>query len=425
VSAPHARGLRRITVDLTPLLPGGQNGGAGLVAISLVRELARIAPSVEFTLLTSDVTDADLGCLDRPNIRRVCVIRQPDMTQSRVAAHDHLRRMGKAVLDRVLPSAARVRVKNTYWSAIKHRDRSRTARRLRSDLTFCPFTAPYFHDDATPLVAIVYDLQYQAYPEFFEEDQRRYRRQHVLDACKQAARVVCISEHVRQTLLASVAVPPERVVTVHLGLLQESTGLPPQAVEALLARLRVRKGRFLLYPANFWPHKNHRALIAAHHQFRQDHPDSDLMVVCTGAPSEAMRDVAAYAAALSPGSFSFAGYVSDAELVSLLQASAALIYPSLYEGFGMPILEAMAIGKPVLCSNVASLPEVAGDAAVLFDPNRVDEIAAAIDSIEYRPEYVAAIARRGLARAGQFGTAQDMAQRYLALFDEVLAPEVK
>ncbi|HLZ30415.1 MAG TPA: glycosyltransferase family 1 protein [Chloroflexota bacterium] len=412
--------LKRVTIDLTPLMPDGENGGAGLVAVSLARELGALAPSIEFTLLTNDRTHTDLAYLDAPNIRRECVVVPTDRGHANAAARAHLWRLGKAVVDRALPTRARARCKDAIWAIVKHRQRARVARSVPADLTFCPFTAPYFFNAGTPLVSIVYDLQHQAYPEFFQSDQRRYRDQHVADACHRAARVVCISDHVRETLLASFAIPPERVVTIHLGLMQTTHGLAQQEAAALLARLRVRDRRFLIYPANFWPHKNHRALIEAHRQFRQAHLDSDLKVVCTGAPTDAMRELAAHAETNSPGGFVFAGYVTDVELASLVGASAALIYPSLYEGFGMPVLEAMAAGKPVLCSNATSLPEVAGDAAVLFDPNSIEEIAAAISAVEDRQDFLATVSLRGPARARTFGSAADMARRYLALFERLV-----
>src|SRR5206468_4294905 len=105
---------------------------------------------------------------------------------------------------------------------------------------------------------IVHDLQHLTYPEFFSPDQRRYRQQHVVDACHKAARVVCVSDYARNTLLASVRVPPERVTTIHHALLNRVK--PPEAFESerLLKRHGLGSGRFLLYPANFWPHKNHR-----------------------------------------------------------------------------------------------------------------------------------------------------------------------
>jgi glycosyltransferase involved in cell wall biosynthesis len=123
---------------------------------------------------------------------------------------------------------------------------------------------------------------------------------------------------------------------------------------------------------------------------------------------------------LPPATVVFAGYVSTAELSSLMQACAAVVFPSLYEGFGMPVLEAMALGKPVLCSNVTSLPEVARDAAIYFDPTSPAQIARAIADLDDR-DRVADVTLRGRRRAAELGTARTLAARYKTVFEQVLA----
>jgi glycosyltransferase involved in cell wall biosynthesis len=179
----------------------------------------------------------------------------------------------------------------------------------------------------------------------------------------------------------------------------------------------------LLYPANFWPHKNHRLLFEALRQYRQQRPDSDLKLVCTGAPNKAMHELQRSAEdELQTGTVVFPGYLSTGQLQGLLDSCAALIYPSLYEGFGLPLLEAMVRGKPVLCSNVASLPEIAGQAAEYFDPTDPTDIARAIASVMHDDaELVEARLECGRARARTFGNASDMARKYYALLTEVLA----
>jgi glycosyltransferase involved in cell wall biosynthesis len=124
---------------------------------------------------------------------------------------------------------------------------------------------------------------------------------------------------------------------------------------------------------------------------------------------------------LPSGSVVFSGYVRPEELAALLGACTALIFPSLYEGFGMPVLEAMASGKPVLCSRVTSLPEVADDVAIYFDPAEPAQIAAAIDALFQDDARIAGQVARGRARGKSFGDGRAMAERYLAEFDRVLA----
>jgi glycosyltransferase involved in cell wall biosynthesis len=426
---------RRIAVDMTPLAPGGQNGGAGLVAVSLVRHLSRLAPDWEFVLLTAGFSHAELAKLDAPNVKRLCVDGASGSEQSNrnaspagqsggeAAAHltstSRVRLLARRGLQ-VLPAQLRVRAKDAAWRLGTARKHAGIMDAVGADLLFCPFTVPYFWRPDTPLVAIVYDLQHVAHPEFFSKDQRLNRQQHLADACRRAQRIVCISDFVRQTLLAQEAVPPDRVVTIHLGLLHEFEQAPVSP--GLIGNMRVRPGGYLLYPANFWPHKNHRSLFQALRQYRQQRPDADLKLICTGAPNEAMHALQASADdLLQPGTVVFPGYVSTGQLQVLLDACAALICPSLYEGFGLPVLEAMARGKPVLCSNVASLPEIAGEAAIYFDPTDPTDMARAIAAAMDDAGLVAARVECGRTRAGLFGDASQMARKYLALLTEVLA----
>jgi glycosyltransferase involved in cell wall biosynthesis len=299
--------------------------------------------------------------------------------------------------------------------------RAAVARSLGVDLTFCPFTAPDYFERSTPLVSIVYDLQHVHYPEFFGAEQRVYRQLHVLDACRRAEVVVCISDDARRTLLNCVRVRPEKVQTIPLTVLQQMRPPDEQAARAVLERLGLEAKRYLFYPANFWRHKNHHALFEAVRMYRDHHPDSDLKLVCAGAPGKEMDARVETARGLLPAAaVLFPGQVAGETLAALFHCSRGLVFPSLYEGFGMPVLEAMVAGTPVLCANTTSLPEVAGDAALMFDPRDPSAIANALDRLESEPGLAERLIERGYARARVFGTARDMAARYLALFGELV-----
>jgi glycosyltransferase involved in cell wall biosynthesis len=416
--------LRRILVDLTPLLPGGENGGAKPLARSLVSELGMLAPQIEFTLLTSSMSYAELADLERPNVRRENVDVDLEVTEPRGIALAGARVAARGIVNSIVPLPARVRIKDAVWTLVKRWQRTSVTKAARADLVFSPFTAPFFFDPRVPLVSVVHDLQYLEYPDFFEALQHRNRHQHFLDACRLADRLICVSEFGRQTVLANSRLPPERVQTIQSALVHslDADEHASETTHRVLDRLGVRSRRFLLYPANPWPHKNHRVLIEAFAQYRRSFPTSDLALVCTGAPGTAADELSALAqTVLPPGSFAFAGYLPEGKFVAVLQSSRGLIFPSLYEGFGLPVLEAMACGKPVLCSNVTSLPEVAGDAALLFDPRDPSAIASAIDRLESDPALEAEMIQRGRQRAVHFGSARDMAAKYLAAFEDVVA----
>lgn len=386
-----------VLVDMTPLEPGGRNGGAGLVAVSLVRWLGRVCREWRFTLLTAAASHAELAVLDAPNVERRCVIgvRPPQS-------------LARRTLETVLPGDVKALIKRAYWARRTHPRNARLAADAQADLLFCPFTVPYFWRADMPMVSVVYDLQHASYPEFFSSEQRRNRQHQIDTVCARAARIVCISEYVRETVINLHPEIAPRVAAVPLCVLGE----PVTGDAAILDRLRLGRTPFLLYPANFWPHKNHRRLLEAMRLYRQLAPEDDLRIVCTGAPNPLMAELRAHAEATLPGAFVFAGYVREAELVALIDASAGLIFPSLYEGFGMPVLEAMSRSRIVLCSNVTSLPEVAGDAAVYFDPVDVSDIARAIARVRADSADLDALIARGEARARGFGGPRELAERY-------------
>ena len=145
------------------------------------------------------------------------------------------------------------------------------------------------------------------------------------------------------------------------------------------------RGRFLVYPARAWPHKNHARLFEAFAELRRRHPDLELVLT-------------AYEGATPAGARSL-GHVSREELVHLYRTAAGLVFPSLYEGFGQPTLEAMACGCPVASSNAAALPEVCGDAARLFDPTSAEDLVDAVEEILAAPVQWSA---KGIERAALF-----------------------
>ena len=228
-----------------------------------------------------------------------------------------------------------------------------------------------------PAATPVLDLQHEQHPEFFGRAELTYRKLVYGRTIRRSQIVVTISEHAREALLARYGLAQDRVRAIHLGV-DHDVFTPGD---------NVSRGRFLLYPARPWPHKNHARLFEAFARLRRERPELRLVLTGEG-------DFGAL-----PDNVEARGRVSRDELVDLYRRASALVFPSLYEGFGMPVLEAMACGCPVACSNATSLPEVAGEAARLFDPLDVDEIGAAFADVLDEPEPWVA---RGLERAKGF-----------------------
>ena len=258
-------------------------------------------------------------------------------------------------------------------------------RRIRRELNLDELDAIHFpltvmlpRVDHPPAAVSLLDIQHVFFPEFFSRSELAYRRVVYGWSLARARKVIAISGHVKQTLVERMGIEPERIEVIHLGLDHEL--FHPNGSE---------RRPFLLYPANPWPHKNHQRLFDAFLLVRKSRPD--LRLVLTGTGLERLR--------VFPEGVELRGRVSREELAELYRTASALVFPSLYEGFGQPPLEAMASGTPVASSRAGSLPEVCGDAALYFEPTSVDEMTEAILAVLERPDH---LVERGLRRAAEF-----------------------
>jgi len=224
-----------------------------------------------------------------------------------------------------------------------------------------------------PTVVTLHDVQHLDLPHLFGRAERAFRAVAWHRSVRGADRVVVPSAFVRDRAAVRLGLDPAVVRVVHSGV--DHDRFTPAAVP---------REDFLLYPARRWPHKNHERLFEAFAVLRRERPGLRLVLTGGGHTSSV------------PEGVEVRGLVSPDELVDLYRRAAALVFPSLYEGFGQPPLEAMACGCPVACSDAASLPEVVGDAARLFDPHDAAAITAAVREVLDAP---AEWSQRGLARA--------------------------
>ena len=245
------------------------------------------------------------------------------------------------------------------------------------DAVHYPLTVPVPRT-RRPAITTLLDVQHLDLPQMFSRGERLFRRIAYDRAAHRAQRVVVISNWVRERVIERLRLPPDRVRAIHLGVDHER----------FLPDTSVAREPFLLYPARPWPHKNHTRLYQAVSLVRQAHPE--LTLVLTGAGHDS--------ASLPDGVVS-RGDVPLAARVDLYRRAQLVVFPSLYEGFGLPPLEAMACGCPVAASDTGSLPEVCGDAAELFDPTDPAAIAAGISAALARADELSAA---GLRRAAGF-----------------------
>ena len=278
----------RIVVDLTPLLPGGANGGAKPMVLALLRHLPDLAPDWEFIFLTAESSHAELAVFDRENVRRLCIMHNPPQDVASSSPQKiHWRSRIHRLMVRFLPAKAVDIAKRLYYrTSLQKKAPQGLLAGLHADLLFNPFTAPTYFDPKIPAVSIVYDLQFMAYPQFFSSDELFYRHQHFESTVRLSSHIVTISNFVRQTVLENTNLSPHQVTSLPIGLVKPLLAPSEERIQEILSVFGLTKKRFLLYPANFWLHKNHEMLLVAFQRFLKQNPSTNLKLVCTGALEE-------------------------------------------------------------------------------------------------------------------------------------------
>jgi glycosyltransferase involved in cell wall biosynthesis len=269
------------------------------------------------------------------------------------------------------------------------------------DLVHYPVTVPVPRVRGAPRVVSLLDVQHHELPQLFSPLERRLRAWAYDAAARDADLVLTISEHARAGIVDRIGVDPAQVRSIPLGVDHarfSADGPGPGPGLGLPTR-------YLLYPANMWPHKNHTRLLDAFAALE----DLELWLVLTGqtygrehllAGRERVRHL---------------GHVAPDELADLYRGATAVVFPSLFEGFGLPPLEAMACGVPVAASDRGALAEVCGDAALLFDPEDDEAMAGAMRRVTNDATLRARLRERGLEHAAGFtweAAARDHVEAY-------------
>jgi glycosyltransferase involved in cell wall biosynthesis len=289
---------------------------------------------------------------------------------------------------RVRPAASALRIPLGMPLAI---------RSTRADLLHVTYIAP--PRPGCPTVVTVHDLSYLAHPEWLSWRVRFTLDRLVPRSVRAAARVIAISDFTKQDLVQRCGLPPEKIVVVALAAGANFTLLPEAAARPLLAGIREP---FILAVGNLEPRKNLATLIEAFAELVRQHAFAGQLVIA-GKAKYRGEDAAGVVARLGlKGRVVLTGFVDDATLRLLYNRAALFVYPSLYEGFGLPLLEAMACGCPVVASNATAIPQTAGDAAILVDPTSVAALVAAMARVVGDAELARRMSIEGKAQAARF-----------------------
>jgi len=287
------------------------------------------------------------------------------------------------------------------------------------------FHAPhYVLPPLTPCrsVVTIHDCIHLRFPQYLPSTLGyAYARGQMWTATHRAARVITVSEASKRDILHYFHIPESRIEVIY-NAIDDRFWQEPPADEVARVRERYRlTDPFVLYTGNIKPHKNLERLIEAFHLLRQNSPNlSNVQLLIIG---DEISKYATLRRAVHRHKLHkhvrFFGFVPDQTLAALYRLADVFVFPSLYEGFGLPPLEAMASGTPVITSNVSSLPEVVGDAAIMIDPHDPKAIAEAMHRVLTDPGLRADLRARGLARAREFSWERSI-KRVREIYDEVM-----
>jgi len=298
-------------------------------------------------------------------------------------------------------------------------DLAMRCREDRPDLLHVQYTAPLACP--VPVVVSVHDVSFLEHPEYFTRDRAMQLQFTVRRTVYRASRILTGSEFSKSSILKVYGdLDEEKVVVVPNAAAGEFRPVPrDSAVAAVGERFGIRTP-FVLSVGDLQPRKNQIGLIRAFAKLVRAYPQLKQNLVLAGKETWFADQV--HRAARDSGvadRIQFCGFVSDTDLLQLYNACDLFVFPSFYEGFGLPALEAMACGRSVVCSHTSALPEVVDGAAILFDPYALDEIARALADLLLDPELRVRMERLGLQRAAHFSW-QKTAQRTLDVFHDVL-----
>jgi glycosyltransferase involved in cell wall biosynthesis len=288
------------------------------------------------------------------------------------------------------------------WDAHRVWEIDHTAARLGLDYIHYPATTIWPLEIAAPCTLTFWDMQHEYFPQFFSAEERADREKNYRASINKARHVFVPSQYTLDTLQEKYG-----ALNASQSLLPAGPGrLFQPAIDAEIIRVRKKydlPDSFVFYPARFWAHKNHAVLLQAQHLYRERF-NQPLHLVFSGGEAEEFQAAQEHGSTNGTLEHSHVlGLVPETDLPALYSAADAMVFPSLFEGFGIPLVEAMACGCPVAAARTTSIPEVVGDAALLFDPTNPLEICDALRRLAVDADLRASLDSKARLRLKRFG----------------------
>ena len=261
--------------------------------------------------------------------------------------------------------------------------------------TFC---AP--GDHSGKLIVTIHDISFVTLPECHTEANRQHCLNGTLDAVRYADCIISISNHGKQELVKYFHADPDKIVVTHLAAKDIFAPCGMEEQNRVIEKYGISRD-FIFTVGSFEPRKNIGTLVRAYMNLPENVKNQHPLVIA-GGKGWLNSEVDTLIKSQASDRVRRIGYVDEKDLPALYSAAAVFVYPSLYEGFGLPVLEAMSCGVPVITSNTSSMPEISGDAALLFDPTDVRQLTTLLLEVMGNENLRKALSRKGTDRAGQF-----------------------
>jgi glycosyltransferase involved in cell wall biosynthesis len=369
----------RVCIDAR--LRGGRWGGVEQVLIGIAAGLSALSDGDEEFLFLVNLGEEEWL---RPYIEGPCRL----LPTRRGRPQRRARAIGRGLAERAPGIGTRFSVRQSDG----------TVERAAVDLVHFPIQDAFVTD--VPSIYQPHDLLHLHHPEFFSAWERERRERIYRTHCERARMVLAMTSWGKRDLMQHYGLPDEKVRVVPWGsVLWEYPEPSPSDLER---QRRALPERFLLYPAQTWPHKNHEALLEALAVINR-REGLAIPVVCPGNRNRHFERLERRMRELDlEGTMRFPGFLSPGDLRGLYELATALVFPSLFEGWGLPVCEAFSAGLPVASSSATSLPDLVGDAGLLFDPSDPTEIAECVLRLWRDPILRQTLAERGRRRGEQF-----------------------
>lgn len=333
-----------VWVDLMRMQPGGANGGIKPYVYAFLLEMGKLTwPDLQFVVLANTSLASELSFLRSADV----IALKDGSTWTVQSTPSDPQTTTIAQLESAHPPA----------------------------VLYCPFAVSSFARPGLPSVALIVDLLHRDLPSALPIEEVNFREDSIKRVVGSATWLQSISQHGSDRLVHHYGVHPTRCFYTYIPA-HDRLG-PSEA-----SPTKNSADPFFFYPANFWSHKNHEVLLTAYRLYRHTAGDNAWPLVLTGHPDDRMQSLQELAHALGlTDSVQFRGHIPDAEFANLWREAGAMVFPSLHEGFGIPLVEAFHHGVPVLAAQASALPEVGGDACLWFNPASPTALAAKLAEI--------------------------------------------